>query len=92
MGQSVCFFEIPSDTAVRFARLQMFRTGGANHSGKKWDAPSLFKNNMSFLDVLQEIPGIGEKAYRGGFGLKPGAGLDVLHKDTYFRRAPVTHN
>lgn len=84
MGQSICFFDIPSDTAVRFAQLQMFRTGWAKHSGKKWDAPSLFKNNMSFLDSLQEIPGIGEKAYWGGSGLKLGAGLHVLHKDTCF--------
>ncbi len=82
MGQSVCFFDIPSDTAVRFAQLQMFRTSWAK--GKKWTAKSLFENNMGFLDSLQEIPGIGEKAYWGGSGLKLGAGLHVLYKDTYF--------
>lgn len=84
MGQSVCFFDIPSDKAVRFAQLQMFRTGWAKRSGKSWDAPSLFKNNMSFLDSLVEITGIGDKAYWGGSGLKLGAGLHVLYKDTYF--------
>jgi len=83
MGQSVCFFDIPSDTAVRFAQLQMFRTGWGKKVGQ-WDAPSLFKNNMSYLDSLQEISGIGEKAYWGGSGLKLGAGLHVLYKDTYF--------
>lgn len=82
MGQSVCFFDIPSDTAVRFAQLQMFRTGWAK--GKQWTSKSQFENNMSFLDALQEIPGIGEKAYWGGSGLKLGAGLHVLYKDTYF--------
>ena len=84
MGQSVCFFDIPSDNAVRFAQVQMFRTGWAKRAGKKWDAPSMFKNNMSFLDSLQEITGIGEEAYWGGSGLKLGAGLHVLYKDTYF--------
>jgi len=83
MGQSVCFFDIPSDTAVRFAQLQMFRTGWGKKGGP-WDASSLFKNNMSYLDSLQEISGIGEKAYWGGSGLKLGAGLHVLLKDTYF--------
>lgn len=82
MGQSICFFDIPSDTAVRFAQLQMVRPGWAKH--KNWDVPSLFKNNMSYLDSLQEIPGIGEKAYWGGSGLKLGAGLHVLYKDAYF--------
>ncbi|MFA5902602.1 MAG: hypothetical protein WC836_01615 [Desulfobacula sp.] len=84
MGQSICFFNIPSDKAVRFAQLQMFRTGWGKGTGKVWDAPSMFKNNMSFLDSLQEIQGIGEKAYWGGSGLKLGAGLHVLYKDTYF--------
>jgi len=84
MGQSVCFFDIPSDSGVRFAQLQMFRTGWGKSKGKDWDAPSLFKNNMSFLDSLKEISGIGEKAYWGGSGLKLGAGLHVLYKDTYF--------
>lgn len=84
MGQSVCFFDIPSDTSVRFAQLQMFRTGWAKRTGKTWTAKSLFENNMGFLDSLQEISGIGEKAYWGGSGLKLGAGLHVLFKDTYF--------
>ena len=84
MGQSICFFDIPSDKAVRFVQLQMVRTGWAKRPGKDWEAPSLFKNNMSFLDSLVEIPEIGDKAYWGGSGLKLGAGLHVLYKDTYF--------
>ena len=84
MGQSVCFFDIPSDKGVCFAQLQMFRTGWAKRAGKTWTAKSLFENNMGFLDSLQEISGIGEKAYWGGSGLKLGAGLHVLYKDTYF--------
>jgi len=84
MGQSICFFDIPADMAVRFAQLQMVRTAWAERSGKAWDAPSLFENNMSFLDNLQEIAGIGEKAYWGGSGMKLGAGLHILYKDAYF--------
>lgn len=84
MGQSICFFDIPSDTAVRFAQLQMVRSGWAKRSGKNWEAPALFKNNMSFLDGLEKIAGIGDKAYWGGSGLKLGAGLHVLYKDSYF--------
>jgi hypothetical protein len=84
MGQSICFFDIPADMAVRFAQLQMVRTAWAERGGKAWNAPSLFENNMSYLDNLQEIAGIGEKAYWGGSGMKLGAGLHVLYKDAYF--------
>jgi hypothetical protein len=84
MGQSVCFFDIPADMAVRFAQLQMVRSGWAERGGKGWSAPTLFESNMSYLDNLQEIAGIGEKAYWGGSGMKLGAGLHVLYKDAYF--------
>ena len=39
---------------------------------------------MSFLDGLQAIDEIGDKAYWGGSGLKLGAGLHVVYKDAYF--------
>lgn len=84
MGQSVCFFNIPADMAVRFAQLQMFRSSWAKLSGADFTAPALFENNMCFLDNLQEIQEVGEKAYWGGSGIKLGAGLHVLHKDSYF--------
>jgi len=77
-------FDVPADMAVRFAQLQMVRTAWAERGGKAWNAPSLFENNMSLLDNLQEIAGIGEKAYWGGSCLKLGAGLHVLYKDAYF--------
>lgn len=63
MGQSVCFFDIPAGTAMRFAQLQMVRTDWAARAGTNWDAPSLFANNMSFLGELTELSGIGETAY-----------------------------
>ncbi len=84
MGQSICFFDIPADMAVRFAQLQMFRSSWAKLSGADFTAPAMFENNMSFLDNLQEISGIGEKAYWGGSGIKLGAGLHVLYEDSYF--------
>lgn len=84
MGQSICFFDIPAETAVRFAQLQMVRTAWAERGGKAWSAPSLFENNMSSLDSLQGVSGLGDKAYWGGSGLKLGAGLHVLYRDAYF--------
>lgn len=84
MGQSVCFFDIPSGTKIRYAQLQMVRSAWAADAGTNWKAHSLFENNMSFLSDLQEIGGVGEKAYWGGSGMKLGAGLHVLHGDSYF--------
>ena len=84
MGQSVCFFDIPAGMQMRFAQLQMVRSAWATRAGTKWDARSLFENNMSFLSDLQEISGVGNKAYWGGSGLKMGAGLHVLNGVTCF--------
>ncbi len=84
MGQSICFFDIPVDMAVRFAQLQMVRTEWAARAGKGWNASSLFENNMGFLDTLQKVEDLGEKAYWGGSGMKLGAGLHVLYRDAYF--------
>ena len=84
MGQSTCFFDISAGMAMRFAQLQMVRTGWAKRGGKNFRAPTLFENNMSFLTNLQEIPGVGEKAYWGGSGMKLGAGLHILYKNAYF--------
>lgn len=90
MGQNICFFDIPAGMAPRFAQLQMVRTQWAERSGKGWNAPSLFENNISFLENLQEIAGVGEKAYWGGSGMKLGGGLHVLYKDTYINVQAVT--
>ena len=84
MGQSVCFFDIASDMPIRFAQLQMMRSGWSKGKSKEFKAPALFENNMSFLENLTQIDGLGEKAYWGGSGLKMGAGLHVLYKDAYF--------
>lgn len=83
MGQSVCYFDIPAGMKIRFAQLQMVRSDWAAKAGTNWDASSLFTNNMSFLDGLQDVSGIGETAYWGGSGLKLGAGLHVLEQDVY---------
>ncbi|MCB2214766.1 hypothetical protein [Desulfofustis glycolicus] len=83
MGQSVCYFDIPAGLKIRFAQLQMVRSDWAAKAGTNWDASSLFANNMSFLDGLQDASGIGETAYWGGSGLKLGAGLHVLDQDVY---------
>jgi hypothetical protein len=83
MGQSVCYFDIPAGMKIRFAQLQMVRSDWAAKAATKWDASSLFANNMSFLEDLEEVSGIGETAYWGGSGLKLGAGLHVLDQDVY---------
>jgi hypothetical protein len=90
IGQSICFFDIPADMAVRFAQLQMFRTSWAKHPGDSFKASALFENNMSFLDNLREISGVGDKAYWGGSGMKLGAGLHVLYQDAYFNVQAAT--
>jgi len=84
MGQSICFFDIEAGMSVRFAQLQMMRTGWAKRGGPAFEAGTLFANNMSFLENLQQVEGLGEKAYWGGSGLKLGAGLHVLYQDSYF--------
>lgn len=81
MGQSICFFDIPAGTKMRFAQVQMVRSAWASHG---WTADSLFDNNMSYLSDKQEISGVGDKAYWGGSGMKLGAGLHVLQGDAYF--------
>lgn len=92
MGQSICFFDIDGGMAVRFAQLQMMRSGWQNGKGTKFEAPVLFENNMSFLEGLKEVDGLGEKAYWGGSGLKMGAGLHILYKDAYFTVMVATGN
>jgi len=82
MGQNICFFDTGGETAVRFAQLQIMRTGWSKKT--QFDAPTLFANNMSFLDGLQAIDEIGDRAYWGGSGMKLGAGLHVVYKDAYF--------
>ena len=84
MGESVCFFDIPAGMKLRYAQLQMVRSAWAARAGSDWTARSLFENSMSFLSDLQEIGGIGEKAYWAGSGMKMGAGLHVLQEDTSF--------
>ena len=84
MGQNICFYHLAGSGDTGFVQLQMIRTAWAKQAGKKWTAASLFHNNMSFLDGLETIKGTGEKALWGGAGLKMGAGLHVLFRDTYF--------
>lgn len=45
----------------------------------------LYDNNQDYLDQVQEIEGVGDRAYWGGSGLKAGAGLHVVQgEDIYF--------
>jgi hypothetical protein len=84
MGQSTCFFPVEPDLPLRFVQLQMVRSAWAVSAGSRWTAPALFANNISFLDELEPRPGLGEEAYWGGSGIKLGAGLHVIFRDTYF--------
>lgn len=84
MGQNICVFDIPESKGLGLVQVQMLRTKWAKQAGKGGlTAPSLFENSMSYLDNLKEIEGLGEKAYWGGTGIKMGAGLHVLYKDTF---------
>ncbi len=82
MGQSICFFDIDAGMSIRFAQLQMMRSGWSKKSA--FTAETLFKNNMSYLQSAEEVDGIGSKAYWGGSGMKMGGGLHVYFKDVYF--------
>lgn len=82
LGQSICFHDLGE--GMRFAQLQMVRSSWEGLAEKHLTAATLFANNMSFLDNIQDVAGMGEKAYWGGTGLKLGAGLHVLYQDSYF--------
>lgn len=84
MGQNSCFFPVEPDLPLRFAQLQMVRSGWAVSAGSRWTAPALFANNVGFLDAPEQRPGLGEKAYWAGSGIKLGAGLHVVFRDIYF--------
>lgn len=84
LGQSVCFFPVADKLPMRFAQLQMVRDQWAARASSRWTAATLFANNMGFLDNLQEVTGLGEKAYWAGSGMKMGAGLHVLSRDAFF--------
>jgi hypothetical protein len=84
MGQTICFYDLPAGVGMKFAQVQMVRSEWAERSPAKFKVDELFANNMSYLEGLVEIQGIGQKAYWGGSGIKLGAGLHVLSDDTYF--------
>jgi hypothetical protein len=84
MGQTICFYDLPDAGGMQFAQVQMVRSDWAKRSPTKFKIDELFTNNMSYLEGLVEVDGIGQKAYWGGAGLKMGAGLHVLSDDTYF--------
>lgn len=84
MGQNICVFDIPESKGLGLIQVQMLRTQWAKKAGKEGlTAPTLFENSMSYLEDLKEVDGLGEKAYWGGTGIKIGAGLHVLTKDTF---------
>lgn len=83
LGQSVCFFKL-SNTEMYLAQVQMMCSSWPGMENKKWTAKSLFENNMSFLDNLEEEQGLGDQAYWAGSELRLGTGLHVLADDCFF--------
>ena len=82
VGQTICFYDLSEDDQV-FAQLSVQRdvdlspavaSGGMN-------VVSLFDNSKDFLDSVEDVSGLGDKAYYGGSGLGLGKGLSVLVKN-----------
>lgn len=89
LGQSVCFFKL-STSDNHWVQLQMVCSSWPGLESKGWTAKSLFENNMSFLDELEEEQGLGEQAYWAGSALQLGSGLHVLSEDCFFTILAVT--
>lgn len=84
LGQSICFFDLPSENKVRFVQLQLAMSSSSRLKDMGWTAATMFENNTGYLDEGTDIADLGERATWGGSGLKLGAGLHVLYRDAYF--------
>jgi hypothetical protein len=83
MGQKICMYGDPADEDMKFVQLSLqgeadmsdaFKSSGQN-------VAVLFTNLKTFADAPVDVAGLGEAAFFGGSGLKPGAGLTVLAGD-----------
>lgn len=80
VGMKICFYSA-SDDDMKFAQLAV--TNVADAPSGIVDGKSLrplYDSELGFLEPadIQEVTGLGNAAYYGGSGLKPGAGLHVL--------------
>lgn len=83
VGIKICFYSA-SATDQKFAELAV--TSAADAPPNLVDKGSLkpaYDNERQFLNAadLEDVPGLGDAAYYGGSGLKPGAGLHVLEDE-----------
>jgi len=81
IGQSICFYEGATDKAVRYVQLSLTLPPPAIR--KNMNSAQLFAQTRASLQGAQPVKGVGDKAFWGGSGLKPGAGLHVLKGDYY---------
>ncbi|MEW5912954.1 MAG: hypothetical protein AB1814_10390 [Thermodesulfobacteriota bacterium] len=81
IGQSICFYEVTKGTAVRYVQLSLTLPPPAMR--KNMNAAQLFAQTKASVQGAQSVPGVGDKAFWGGSGLKAGAGLHVLKGDYY---------
>ena len=87
MGQKIVFYSpAESGKSVRFVQLSLVQTGAMPDKMRAngQSAPKLFADTAQLLGNTKEMPGLGDKAFWGGRGLKAGAGLHVLKGETYF--------
>lgn len=78
IGQKICFYDADEDDMMS---AQLSITNSADMKNVALSLESLFINEKTLLDSIQEINGIGDDAYYGGSGLKLGSGLHVLVKN-----------
>ena len=87
MGQKTVFYSPAAEgTKVRYVQISLNQTAAMPERMTKngMSAPRLFADTAKMLSDLKEVPGLGDKAFWGGSGLKPGAGLHVLKGHAYF--------
>jgi len=87
-GQKICMYGDAADEDMKFVQLSLHSEAdmskGIKASGK--GIKFLFESSKSFASNPVDVPGVGNAAFYGGSGLKPGAGLTVLvtPKGLYF--------
>jgi len=80
VGMKICYYDI-SEKSMNYAQLAVINVADAPANIVKGNSlKPLMDSEKSFLQAgdIQTVEGLGDEAYYGGSGLKPGAGLHVL--------------
>ncbi len=84
---TVCFYSpLTEGTQVRFVQLSLHQTGAFTDAMQNngYTAARLYDDSIALLDTVQQIDGLGGRAFWGGSGLQAGAGLHVLQSDDLY--------